>query len=184
MTETLRKEMKIVMKKIHITKEHISFLTKCQHFNLLPKFTFIAEKVVQFTKLSSNEITKKPRKILDCALTEQIDRITKLNSIYSKLFRQLWDILGKNELFEFTSGLKTHISNCQSVRDKKRNYKLQILQNNAGIVTNLTASVKIENFSDTLISTEIENILKLGLEAPIGGIPKKHIILAQFESFF
>ena len=44
--------------------------------------------------------------------------------------------------------------------------------------------VKIRNFSKKTIPPEIENILCLGLDHPVGGIPRKNVILNEFELFF
>ena len=46
------------------------------------------------------------------------------------------------------------------------------------------AKICITNFSKVQIPTEIEQILSLGLHAPIGGVARKNGLLSKFEGFF
>ena len=85
------------------------------------------------------------------------------------------------ELNKKTSIINTKIENAENSNNVKRDDKLKKLRGDT--VTN-HATVSIHNFTNTEIPPKIKKCLELGIESPIGGIPRKNSVHAKFEQFF
>jgi hypothetical protein len=56
MTETQYRDLENEIRKLHKTKEHISFLTKCAEHNILPNFTILSNSTIEKLKLKRPQI--------------------------------------------------------------------------------------------------------------------------------
>ena len=169
-----------VARKLYKSNGNINFLSKCQTYKILPKFTLIKPKIVETCRLSPDRILELRRdKINSCLFDEENRKIYNLNKFHSAL-----NNLNLPE--ESCKELKEHIfskaKTLELTRDNRRDRSFQNLIQYK--INPEIAKITILNQTDCLIPGEIEDILCFGLNNSIGGRAKKLTLLSKFDGLF
>ena len=184
--DSLVTEYRSQLQRKHKCKEHISFLTECQNANLLPHFTRIPKKAKISLKLSVNQIRIHQQKRLKNALESQNKYLYIINDRITILVTKLGKFMTDAEIKKQSSIFLNQITKFEKYNDDVRLKKLEKLKTENCKEINNDNFVKVDviNYSKKQIPSEIINILSMGLDTAIGGIPRRNNILSKFESFY
>lgn len=182
--DPLTKNYRFELQRKHKTEQHISFLSKCLEDGLLPNFTRLPHDAQESLNLKFHEVQKFRHKKLENELINQNNNLFFINDKISYLLHTLGLYYPESEIRELTIIFQNQVLKVENLNDENRAKKLENLKSEKFNINKNFVPVKVHNFTEKIIPTDIIDILSTGLDTPIGGIPRRNAILTQFELFY
>ena len=168
-----------VARKWHKACRSLDFLYECERLRILPQFIFMKPEVIRAARLTAERITELRWEQVRSSVKVQENRktfnIKKFNSALKKLN------LSDNNARKVQNKIFSDVTKVELVRDNRRAHTLNKLIKCQNIEP---AKITIINKTNTIIPTEVEDILKFGLNNAIGGRTKPLLLLSKFDGMF
>ena len=170
---------------IRRSNESLWYLKKCSEKGLLPRFTFIGRQIVEKGELSSKKVRKLRQKRFEKAIKDHEQRILINESKWKKAAEKLSKELSKRLFTKINVFLDNEVKRKEFKNDRRRDrvfaneFRGHRINQSKDIGT-----IKIHNDTSVTIPKEITEVLKYGLQHPIGGKANPVKILASAENFF
>ena len=183
--DTLVRKLRKQLQKKHRCEKNLDFLSQCISEDLFPAFTRVTKQVEHTLNLSATEVRKHRKKKLEKALLSQNEFLFTTNTNITEIISKLGKFMSDSEIKKSTSISTNQILKWEKNRDETRVKKLEKLRNlNQKVENENFVKVKVHNFTKKQIPVEICDILSIGLDTAVGGIPRRNNILTKFELFF
>jgi hypothetical protein len=154
-------------RKYYRVSQHIQFLNACILNEVIPKFCQIPDKVNNSTKITPKErVSLEKRK-----LSKELENQTQKALFYKNAYEIQKDFVSTSlnsptDLLDFISNIEKTVKISEAKSNTDRNKKLaQLISSNDPYYI----KTKIINMTDVSLPTDVESLLELGPNNPIGG---------------
>ena len=154
-------------RKFYRANQHVLLLNSCILNEVKPSFCLISDKVNNSTKLSPRERDSLEKRKLFNDFEKQNLKSNLLKNSYDSLANSWFSTLNSStDFLKLTQKIVNNVKKSEHKSDSIRNRKLSELINES---SPYYIKTKIINFTDVTIPDEIESLLELGPNNPIGG---------------
>ena len=177
--ETTKKFLINVARRVHKANRSLEFLSNCERFRVLPRYTFLRKDVIIAAKLSKERVQELRWEKLISSIKDEENRkiynFNKFNFNISKL--GLSDAMCK----ELKKEIILDVSKLELSRDNRRDHEFNKL---IKYQKTEISKIKIINQTGVIIPPEVSDILQFGLNHSIGGKTRPLFLLSKFDSLF
>ena len=154
-------------RKYYRASQHVQFLNRCVLSEVMPYFCRISEKVNNLTQISSKERDSLEKRKLFNELEKQSSKTNLFKNHYENLKNYLFSNSNSNsEFLSLINNIETKVKRSELKCDTIRNNKFtELLRLNNPYYT----KSKLINLTDITVPDEIQGLLELGPNNPIGG---------------
>ena len=154
-------------RRYHRAKQNVDFLNSCILNEVIPNFCLISDKVNISTKMSPKERDSLEKRKLFAEFEKQSTKTNIYKNSYDFLLNSWFSSLNTpSDFLKFSHNIERRVKQSESKADTIRNRKLAELINKS---SPYYIKTKIINLTNITIPEDIENLLSLGPNNPIGG---------------